>query len=257
MSSDLAMALLLTLPVASLGILSTSTRHWGHFAGGSLSLACWHSCRRPGSWIPRVGTTTTATVSWSVACGMEMATTSATPGCDWSASSTSAGEMISPPLLITSLLRPVTYRYPSASIQPMSPVLNHPPGWKLPAVASGSFSYPLVTMLPLTTMCATRPFATRSPESSTMAISGQMACPELPARSKAYPGGGHAIGMHSVMPYDVSTAALSNTFLSSMATDGSKGPAALATNLILVFGTVSAGMALAELTTRMCMVGAP
>ena len=31
----------------------------------------------------------------------------------------------------------------------------------------------------------------------------------------------------------------------------------MATNLILVFGTVSAGMALAELTTRMCMVGAP
>ena len=69
-----------------------------------------------------------------------------------------------------------------------------------------------------------------------MAISGQMAWPELPARSRAYPGGGHAMGMHSVIPYEVSTAAPLKTFLSSMATLGKSGPAAFAMNLILVSG---------------------
>ena len=202
-SSALAIWLRLTFPVASLGMLSTNTKHCGHLEGGRRCAACWQSWRRPGSWIPRVGTTTTPTVSCNVACGTEMATTSDTPGWLWSASSISAGEMISPPRLITSLLLPVTYKYPSASIQPMSPVLNQFPSGLIKndsAVARGSFSYPPVTMSPLTTMCATRPAATRSPASSTMATSGQMGCPLLPARSSAYPGGGHVMGMHSVMP---------------------------------------------------------
>mmetsp|Transcript_3632 Transcript_3632/g.13392 ORF Transcript_3632/g.13392 Transcript_3632/m.13392 type:complete len:231 (-) Transcript_3632:2104-2796(-) len=52
-----------TFPDASLGIWSTRIKHCGHFEGGNLSCTCWHSCRKPGSWIPLVGTTTTPTVS--------------------------------------------------------------------------------------------------------------------------------------------------------------------------------------------------
>ena len=105
-------------------------------------------------------------------------------------------------------------------------------------------------------MCATLPFATGSPASSTMATSGQIAWPLLPARSNAYPGGGHVMGMHSVIPYDVKTAAPGNTSRSWIATDGSNGPAAFATNLTFVFG-IPVVIAKALFTISMCIVGAP
>src|ERR1700677_5145541 len=50
----------------------------------------------------------------------------------------------SPDVLMSSFLRSVTERYPSASIWPMSPVLNQPSSnafW----VSSGRFQYPLKT----------------------------------------------------------------------------------------------------------------
>ena len=133
-----------------------------------------------------------------------MATTSDTPGWLCSASSISAGEMISPPRLITSLLRPVTYRYPSASIHPMSPVLNHPPGKNAPAVASGSFSYPRHDFAPHDDVRHPTVAHARSPASSTMATSGQMACPTNPrvrARTRGRARDRHALG-HAVRGQD-------------------------------------------------------
>ena len=48
-----------------------------------------------------------------------------------------------------SLMRPVTVMYPSSSIEPRSPVLNHSPS-NAAAVASGFFQYSRKTLMPLT-----------------------------------------------------------------------------------------------------------
>jgi hypothetical protein len=64
------------------------------------------------------------------------------------------------------------------------------------------------------------------------------------------------MGIHSVMPYDVKTAAPGNAERSCIATDGSSGPAALATKRMLVLGGPP-DICCAEFTTRRCMVGAP
>ena len=50
------------------------------------------------------------------------------PGCSSSACSTCSGETFSPPVTITSSARPSTYRCPSSSMRPRSPVRSQPSG---------------------------------------------------------------------------------------------------------------------------------
>lgn len=93
---------------------STNTRTCGHLEGCKYCAA--NFCRPIKSirGSPGSGTTTHPTTSWRTSCGAEKASTLCTLGCPTRTSSTSKGEMISPPLLITSLLRPVRYSQPSA-----------------------------------------------------------------------------------------------------------------------------------------------
>ena len=99
-----------TLFVAFLGTPVMYTTTCGHLDGWSRSpLHFWsagRSTRVPGF----SGTITQPTTSCSESCGAENAITLATCGCESSASSTSNGEMISPPRLMTSFERPVMYR---------------------------------------------------------------------------------------------------------------------------------------------------
>src|SRR5579875_1632638 len=60
------------------------------------------------------------------ACGRPTTATSSTSGCSNRFASTWAGAMFSPPRMIRSLARPVTYRNPWSSIHPRSPVRSHP-----------------------------------------------------------------------------------------------------------------------------------
>ena len=69
--------------------------------------------------------------------GIPVAAASSTPGWRSSTSSISRGAMFSPPLIINSLMRPVTKKNPSASRCPKSPVRSQPSGVKLARVASG------------------------------------------------------------------------------------------------------------------------
>jgi hypothetical protein len=118
------------------------------------------------------------------------------------ASSTSNGEITSPPLLIISFERPVIYKYPSSSICPMSPESNHPSLVNADVSSgtdgSGDTSYPANVGSPRTQIAPVLPDATgcsRLP-GLRMERCGPHAMPEHPGRSSWYVIGGDAMGMH-------------------------------------------------------------
>src|SRR5207302_7490073 len=136
--------------------ISTSRRRctWlvGDVRGMASSTArrrgCLWAARRPSQWARRfssVGgadvapaeTTTAQTTSPHSTSGSPTTATSATPGYDARAVSTSAGATVSPPVRMTSRARPTIERYPSASNSARSPVRSQP-STTASAVATGS-----------------------------------------------------------------------------------------------------------------------
>mmetsp|Transcript_62255 Transcript_62255/g.203193 ORF Transcript_62255/g.203193 Transcript_62255/m.203193 type:complete len:201 (+) Transcript_62255:2886-3488(+) len=84
-----------------------TTNTCGHFAKDS---DCLHQCctlRKLGRGMPSSMTIAMPMPSSRTSCGTMNAMQALTLGCDWTASSTSKGEIISPPRLMTSLERPV------------------------------------------------------------------------------------------------------------------------------------------------------
>mmetsp|Transcript_52530 Transcript_52530/g.123243 ORF Transcript_52530/g.123243 Transcript_52530/m.123243 type:complete len:238 (+) Transcript_52530:3054-3767(+) len=121
--------------VVFFGSLSRYTINCGHLEGWSDSetkrCRLLRSTRRPSTLSDAeslfgIETMATATTSCSTSCGQLKAMTSRTNGCRTTTSSTSRGDMSSPPRLMTSLQRPVSVSQPPSCTNPMSPVLNHP-----------------------------------------------------------------------------------------------------------------------------------
>ena len=75
---------------------------------------------------PGRATTSAVIASPQSGCGRANTAASTTSGCSASAASTSAGETFSPPVMITSPLRPVTISRPCSSSRPRSPVRRLP-----------------------------------------------------------------------------------------------------------------------------------
>ena len=127
-----------TLPEGVRGSSSTSATTSGVFCRAAPAAAKWARAWSTSKVNPGRATTTAQTRSPSAGSGTGMTATSATAGWVISRSSTSLDEMFSPPRMMMSLSRSVTVRYPPASIRPMSPVRNQPPGRNAAAFSAGS-----------------------------------------------------------------------------------------------------------------------
>src|SRR6056297_803700 len=126
-----------SLPVAPFGISYTIRILPGTLNAASDFAAKSFSSRSVASE-PSASTIAAATSSPSILWGIAKVTTCATEGCSISTSSTSRGEIFSPPRLMISLRRPLMVRKPSASISPWSPVRNQP-SVQFSALAFGLF----------------------------------------------------------------------------------------------------------------------
>src|SRR5204862_197314 len=98
----------------------------GTLKGARRSAACARSSSAVTDASAR-STTVATTASPHSSSGRAWTAASATAGCSTSTASTSAGATFSPPLMIVSLLRPVTTSEPSPSNTPRSPVCSSPP----------------------------------------------------------------------------------------------------------------------------------
>ena len=146
-------------------------------------------------------TTAAATSSPRRASATPKVTACATVGCSRSTSSTSSGEIFSPPRLMISFSRPWRCRWAFSSRNPRSPVRNQPSA-KAAAFATGSPAYPPKTFSPRIATSPTSPQSSMPPSSSRIVIWGPAAGPTDPGLR--VPGGNGLLAIWcaaSVMPY--------------------------------------------------------
>src|SRR5262245_21802487 len=110
------------LPVGVRGISLTTWMTFGTLKPASDAPQLARSCAGSAS---ALRTTAAPTTCPYLSSAIPKHTASVTAGCAFSASSTSPGEMFSPPRMISSLIRPSRRRWPSSS-RPRSPVRNQP-----------------------------------------------------------------------------------------------------------------------------------
>ena len=193
-------ALLLIFPLAPLGISGTI-----RIRPGTLNPARRFRAKSRSLCVLTLefgrNTTTAATFSPSLLCGIANAPASTTSGWLNNASSTSTGETCCPPRLMTSLMRPTMKRYPSGSRYPRSPVRNQP-FRKANSVAATSLSYPLrdrgSSQHDLSTFAGRQPsaFAVHDRDLGTGGLADRTGLASLP-RICSDLGGGfrHAVGL--------------------------------------------------------------
>src|SRR6266540_1215093 len=125
-----------SLPDAVRGSSETNSKRFGTLWEASDSV----QCRRRSSGLaatPSRSTTNAVTSSCHFASGRPTAAASATSGWRSRTSSTSAGSTFSPPETITSPSLSSTYRKPSSSIRPRSPVCSQPSSSAQPGATTG------------------------------------------------------------------------------------------------------------------------